>query len=116
MSRMQNKPLPARIIVKIVPFLGMEVFRANVFRMSRWLPETVCAVIPRSLGECSVEGGRHRLTTILGQLSARELAEVSQGCLQSPGVKPSVKDNQVHMRGHDHEGINAQFFLLITET
>lgn len=50
MRRMKNEAFAARVVVEVILFLVVEVFRVDVFGMSRGLPETVGAVISRSRG------------------------------------------------------------------
>src|SRR6266498_500452 len=102
------QPAAARIIVDIIDLLLPEPFLQDRLRMATRLPQAALAVgaglLPQSLRETA---GKLALA-VIAQLPPSELPEISERPLQPVRVEVTVEHDQVQVRRHDHEGIDAQ--------
>lgn len=57
----------------------------------------------------------HFLKVVVGQLSSGNLSHRIEGAPQPLVIKIGIKDDQMHVSGHDDKSIDPQEFVWVTE-
>jgi hypothetical protein len=115
MGRVEHQALVAGIVVQIVDFLLPEAFTLNRLRMATRLPEAALAIRNGLLAQSFHKAPRTMLAAMITELSAGELAKISQGPHQPLGIIIGVEDNQVDVGRHDDIGVDAKLFGAMAE-
>src|SRR5579884_1108665 len=116
MLRSAYQPTTTGIIVDIVDLLLPERFVHDGFRMAARLPKAALAVGSGLLTQGFGETAGELLLTIIAQLSPGELPEIGERLSEPFRIEVSIKHDQVQMRRHDDEGVDAQVLLAMAKS
>ncbi|MGB0069089.1 MAG: hypothetical protein WBQ11_13640 [Isosphaeraceae bacterium] len=115
MLRSDYKSLAAGIVVQVVTLLDPEGLSFDLLGVKGGLPESAVPIYACRLKENAVIAGWHEANAVIDQLSRRELPEVRQGGFQRFRVECLAEEDGMEVRRHDHVGVDAKTFVLVTE-
>ena len=102
-------------VMDIIDLLLPESFFLDRFRMAAWLPAAAQPVRSGLLTQGLRETAGELFLTVIAQLPPCELAKIGERPHQPFGIEVAIKHDQVQVRRHNDEGVDAQVLLAVTK-
>jgi hypothetical protein len=110
-----DQPATTGVVVDVIRLLLPERFILDRFRVAARLPEAPLAVGSRLFAQSLREATGEVVLAVITQLPPGELPEIGE-CPQQPfRIEVAVEYDQVHVRRHDDERVDAQLLLAVAQ-